>query len=184
MTAERSTISDRPQHPDNTPDSLIEHAQEEQSSHFTFDSGYWNEENRGTVEKVATTKYLFTQLERSKDKVATLETRQSLARKQCSSLESQEREQEATRIALIAEAQVLHEKALELEQEASVCEADVLRLQGEVHDREQSLERRTNRINIAQEECTRLTEQVWNTVKDVLGGDLVNMLGLLAQRSV
>jgi hypothetical protein len=183
LVPDDNVSSVHPQHLDDSPILEIGHGQAGRASDSSSQTGTWTDEHKSILQKVTDAKHLFTQLEKTKCKISTLETRQNLTRRQRSVLQCQTKERESSRTALLAEAQALREKAVELEREASVCETDVEGLQREIQDLGGNLEGCTADIDIAREERTRLAEQLRSTVEDTVGGDLADLLDVSTRRT-
>lgn len=183
LVADETTLSERSQHLDNSPKLELEHGQAERASQSSSRTGTWTDEHKSILQKVTDAKRLVVQLEKTKCKISTLETRQDLTRRQRSVLQGQTKERETSKTTLLAEAQALHEKAAELEREAVVCDTDVGRLQREIQDLGGNLAECTADIDVAREDCTRLAEQLRSTVEETVGGDLIDLLSLSTRRT-
>jgi SepF-like predicted cell division protein (DUF552 family) len=130
------------------------------------------------VEKVLAANSLVAQLEKVTGGITVLESQQTLARGQYSDLDSQVREQEVAKAALLAEAQTWREQAVEAERKALSHQKDAERLKEEAKNQKGVLEECTFRIASAREESARIAEQVRRAVEETVGGDLVNLLSL------
>lgn len=178
LIADDTTFSEHSQHLENSPIPEVEHGQAERASQSSSQTDTWTDECKIILQKVTDAKRLVAQLEETKRKISTLETRQNLTRGQRSVLQGQTKERGASKTTLLAKAQALHEKAAELEREAVICDTDVGRLQREIQDLGGDLAECTAGIDIARENCTRLAEQLRSTVEATVGGDLVDLLSL------
>ena len=183
LAADDTTLPEHPQDLNNSPNSEVEHYQTGPASQSSSQTSTWTDEHKIILQKVTDAKRLVVQLERTKVKISTLETRQNLARRQRSVLQGQTKERETSKTTLLAEAQALHKKAAELEREAVVCDTDVGRLQRQIQDLGGNLAECTADIDVAREDCTRLAEQLRSTVEETVGGDLIDLLSLSTRRT-
>jgi hypothetical protein len=183
LVPDDTTSSERPQHLNSSSKLELQHGQAGRAFQSSSQTGTWTDEHKSILQKVTDAKRLVVQLEKTKRKISTLETRQNLARRQRSVLQGQTKERETLKTTLLAKAQALHEKAAELEREAVVFDTDVGRLQREIQDLGGNLAECTADIDVAREDCTRLAEQLRSTVEETVGGDLVDLLSLSTRRT-
>jgi hypothetical protein len=78
LVADDTTSSERPQHLDNSPIPEVEHGQAEQAYQSSSETGTWTDEHKSILQKVTDAKRLVVQLEKTKCKISTLETRRNL----------------------------------------------------------------------------------------------------------
>jgi hypothetical protein len=176
--AENTTGSDHLEHPLDTSASQDQQSGVRRVADSTSEANPWTHEHSDIVEKVLAAKLLVAQLEKVTGGITVLESQQTLARSQYSDLDSQVREQEVAKAALLAEAQTWREQAVEAERKALSHQKDAERLKEEAKNQKGVLEECTFRIASAREESARIAEQVRRAVEETVGGDLVNLLSL------